>query len=116
MSLGTPEILVVVVLVLLLFGPDRLPELMRTVARGMRQVRRMTADFQNHFDFDLGLDDEPPRRAPRPAPAVEPDNNETIPPPSASPPISAPSLPLDQAHLAKSDAAPPDENEKKREA
>lgn len=114
MSLGTPEILVVVVLILLLFGPDRLPELMRTVARGMRQVRRMTSDFQSHFDFDL--DDEPPSRTPRPAPPVESDNNETIPPPSAAPPLAAPRVPLDQAHLASSDAAPPDENEKKREA
>ena len=114
MSLGAPEILVVVVLILLLFGPDRMPELMRTVARGMRQVRRMTADFQNHFDFDLGLDDEPPRRTPRPSTPAETENNETIPPPM---PASSPSLPLDQAHLAAPiHETPPDENEKKREA
>jgi TatA/E family protein of Tat protein translocase len=101
MSLGSPEILVVVVLVLLLFGPDRLPGLMKSVGRGIREIKRVTSDFQNHFDFE---DDTPPRSASRPAPQNPADDLETIPPPQ-------PQVSLDQAHHN-----PSQENEKEREA
>ena len=124
MSLGTPEIMIVVVLVLLLFGPDRLPGLLKSIGRGMREIKRVTSDFQNHFDFD---DDTPPRPA-RPAPQNTLDNYETIPPYSdmetiseqsapdsngiiPTPAAQQPKLPLDQAHH---DVIP--QSEKEREA
>ncbi len=56
MSLGSPEIIIIFVLVLLLFGPSKLPELARTVGKGMREFRRATSDIQSHFNF---MDDEP---------------------------------------------------------
>ncbi len=62
MSLGTPEILIIIVLVLVLFGPDKLPDLARSLGRGIRQFRNITSEFSNHFDLS-GDDDEKPRRA-----------------------------------------------------
>lgn len=55
MSLGTPEIIIIFVLVLILFGPSRLPDLARTVGRGMRELRKASAEIQSHFNLD---DDE----------------------------------------------------------
>lgn len=52
---GTPEILVVFLLVLVLFGPDRLPELARQVAKGMRQLRRASNDLRRQLNL---FDDE----------------------------------------------------------
>jgi sec-independent protein translocase protein TatA len=49
---GTPELLVIAVLVLLLFGPDKLPELARQVGRAMREVRKITDDFKNQINLD----------------------------------------------------------------
>lgn len=49
---GTPEILVILVLVLLLFGPDKLPDLARQVGRAVREVRKITDDFKNQMNFD----------------------------------------------------------------
>ena len=49
MSLGGMEIMVIVVLVLVLFGPDKLPELARGVGRGMREIRKITGEFQNQL-------------------------------------------------------------------
>ena len=49
---GTPELLVILVLVLLLFGPDKLPDLARQVGRAVREVRKITDDFKNQINFD----------------------------------------------------------------
>jgi TatA/E family protein of Tat protein translocase len=61
MSLGTPELIVIFVLILLLFGPNRLPELARGLGKGMREVRKVTSEFQNQLTA-LGEHDEEPRR------------------------------------------------------
>lgn len=62
MSLGTPELIVIFVLILLLFGPNRLPELARGLGKGMREFRKVTSEFQNQLSA-LGEHDEEPRRA-----------------------------------------------------
>mgnify|MGYP001182443049 CR=1 FL=1 len=40
LGIGTWEVVVVCVLALLLFGPRKLPELARTIGRGMRELRK----------------------------------------------------------------------------
>lgn len=52
---GTPEILVIVVLVLVLFGPDKLPELARQIGRGVREVRKLTSQVKREMNL---FDDE----------------------------------------------------------
>ena len=41
MNLGAPEILVILVVALLVFGPHRLPEIGRQVGGAMRELRKM---------------------------------------------------------------------------
>jgi sec-independent protein translocase protein TatA len=48
--IGPWEILLLLVIVLLVFGPKRVPELGRSLGRGMRE-------FKNSFK-ELGVDDE----------------------------------------------------------
>jgi sec-independent protein translocase protein TatA len=62
MSLGTPELVVIFVLILLLFGPNRLPELARGLGKGMREFRKVTSEFQSQLSA-LGEHDDEPRRA-----------------------------------------------------
>ncbi len=54
---GTPEILVIFLLVLILFGPDKLPDLAKQIGKGVRQLRRASDDLKNQINF-LGDDDE----------------------------------------------------------
>ena len=54
-QIGPLEILVVGVLALLVFGPEKLPEMARSVGRGMTQLKKMASDAK--AELDSGLDD-----------------------------------------------------------
>lgn len=54
---GSPELLVIFLLVLLLFGPDKLPELAKQIGKGMRQIRRASDDMKRQINI-LGDDDD----------------------------------------------------------
>jgi sec-independent protein translocase protein TatA len=54
-NIGLPEILVVLVIALVIFGPKRLPELGRSVGKGIREFRSSIAGNDD--------DDDPPKPA-----------------------------------------------------
>ena len=63
-QIGPMEIMVVAVIALIVFGPEKLPEIARTIGRYAAQVRRMANEVRS--EFDLGVDDDV--RDERPAP------------------------------------------------
>jgi len=87
--LGFPELIFILVLALLIFGPKRLPEIGRTIGRGMAEFRKASNDLKRTINTELALDEPvvppvrpwealtaPERTAPRipppaPPPAVE---------------------------------------------
>lgn len=75
-SLGLPEILFILVLALLVFGPRRLPEVGRTIGKALGEFRRATGDLKRTFDQetsalerDAGLGPSPAAPPSRPAAA-----------------------------------------------
>lgn len=58
-QLGPLEILVVIVVALLVFGPNRLPEVARQVGRGIREVKRVQAQLSDELHDVLHGDEEP---------------------------------------------------------
>ena len=55
-GIGPTELAFFLVIVLLAVGPDRLPTFMRTVGRGVRQVRNASREFKDWFDL-IGIED-----------------------------------------------------------
>lgn len=53
-SLGWGEIAILIVIALLIFGPDRLPSLARDAARMLRQVRELAQGARNQLSSELG--------------------------------------------------------------
>lgn len=45
-GLGMSEILMILVVVLVLFGPSKLPEMARTIGKGLREMRRASDDLR----------------------------------------------------------------------
>ena len=69
-NIGAPEIIVVLVLALLIFGPNRLPQLGRQIGRALREFRQATSDLKSDFDLALNEDDEPRQPAAAGTPAA----------------------------------------------
>jgi len=65
-SLGMPELLFILVLALLLFGPKRLPEIGRTIGKGMAEFRKATNEFKRTIETEIALEEAPKRPLPMP--------------------------------------------------
>jgi len=70
MGIGFTELLVILVVALVAFGPDRLPDFARQAGRFVRQVSKMTHQARDDLRSELGpeyadfeLTDLDPRRA-----------------------------------------------------
>jgi sec-independent protein translocase protein TatA len=57
-QIGPLEILVVMVVALLVFGPEKLPEMARNLGRTATQLRRMAQDMKDEFSTALDDDEE----------------------------------------------------------
>jgi sec-independent protein translocase protein TatB len=100
-SLSPLEILVVAVIALIVFGPEKLPQIARNIGRTASDLRRMAAEVRHEFDAGLDLDDdeeEPPRSPPsRTRPergSGSTDGGATTPPAEETP--APPPTPLDE--------------------
>ncbi|MBI65765.1 MAG: twin-arginine translocase TatA/TatE family subunit [Candidatus Marinimicrobia bacterium] len=49
MSLGAPEIIVVLVIILLLFGGKKLPELARGLGKGINEFKKASKEVENEI-------------------------------------------------------------------
>lgn len=63
-SIGGPELLLILLVVLLVFGPKRLPEVGRTIGKGLAEFRRASNDLKRSLEEEVIDLDEPaaPRR------------------------------------------------------
>ena len=52
-GLGFWEIAVLLTAALVIFGPSKLPELARTLGKGLREFRNATDEFKNTIDAEL---------------------------------------------------------------
>ncbi|MEA2694101.1 MAG: sec-independent protein translocase protein TatA [Acidobacteriota bacterium] len=64
-SLGLPEIIFILLLALLIFGPKRLPEIGRTLGKGMSEFRKASNDLKRTINAELALDEDEQTRHPR---------------------------------------------------
>src|SRR5215207_6930932 len=65
--LGTTELLVVAVVALILFGPRKLPEIGRTVGRGLAEFKRASDDFKRTWEYEVEVEQRKPAADPAPA-------------------------------------------------
>jgi len=102
-SLGPAEILVILVVALIVLGPNKLPGAARQVGKTIAEVRKWSQGFQdeirNVIDVDLAPSYPPP---PAPAPPSVP----TLPAEPAPPPPSSQSPPPPTYGDASTDAGP----------
>ncbi|HXT19934.1 MAG TPA: twin-arginine translocase TatA/TatE family subunit [Thermoanaerobaculia bacterium] len=80
-GIGGPELVFIFILALLIFGPKRLPQIGRTIGKGMAEFRRASTELQRAVNTELEEPQTPAWRA-QPAAAV-----------SSPPPLLSSALP-----------------------
>lgn len=49
-NLGTPEILLILIVILIFFGAKKIPELAQGLGKGLREFRRAAKDIQEEIE------------------------------------------------------------------
>lgn len=78
-DIGLQELVLIFVIALLVFGPQNLPQLGRSLGRAMREFRRASDEFRNTIETNLQMNE------PDPPPTLQPAAS--IPPTDASPAV-----------------------------
>lgn len=63
-NINGPEILLIFLIVLLLFGAKRLPELFKSFGKSIREFKKATSDIEE--DIRTAMDDDSPKANPKP--------------------------------------------------
>jgi TatA/E family protein of Tat protein translocase len=73
-SLGTSELLLILVVALIFFGPRKLPQISRQIGKGLAEFKRASEDFKQTWAREVALETT----------HTEPDANQSIQPPDNS--------------------------------
>ena len=57
-SIGIPELLIILTIALVVFGPRKLPELGRSLGRSLNEFKRASNELRNTLDEEIRLEDE----------------------------------------------------------
>ena len=102
-TLGLPELILIFVVALIVFGPRRLPEIGRTLGKALGEFKKATDDFKNTIEREVRIDELkqiPPAINAAVTPAI-PNVSRTE--PSATVAAAAPHVPETPAESVKAD-------------
>lgn len=57
-GLGTQELLVILVIALIIFGPKKIPELARSLGKGINEFRRASREVEKEISEAVNASDE----------------------------------------------------------
>jgi len=80
-GIGMPELILILALALIVLGPKRLPEIARTLGKGLSEFRRATDELKDELR-QVDLESEPSPKKPHPAETYSTESPENPPSPS----------------------------------
>jgi sec-independent protein translocase protein TatA len=73
-SIGMPELIIILTIALIIFGPRKLPELGRSLGRSLSEFKRASNELKNTLDEEIRIEEQKDveRQRPVEAPAAQP--------------------------------------------
>lgn len=78
-QIGPLEIFVVAAIALIVFGPQKLPEIARTVGRTVSNLRKMATEVRQEFETELSIPEDERIRTPQERAAANADPEPVLP-------------------------------------
>lgn len=69
-SLGMPELVIIFVIALIVFGPRKLPELGKSLGKSLAEFKRASNELRNSLEEEIRVEEERDKIKPAAAPAV----------------------------------------------
>lgn len=63
-GIGMPELIIILVIALIVIGPHKLPELAKSLGKGLAEFKKASEDFQRNIQEEARKADEKPASAP----------------------------------------------------
>jgi TatA/E family protein of Tat protein translocase len=83
-SIGMPELIIIFVIALIIFGPRKLPELGKSLGRSLNEFKKASNDLQNTLEQEIKLEEQKEQREKEAAPrTTEPEPQAVDPEPTA---------------------------------
>lgn len=57
-SIGMPELLIILVVALIIFGPRKLPELGKSLGRSLNEFKKASTDLQNTLEQEIKIEEQ----------------------------------------------------------
>ena len=70
-SIGMPELIIIFVIALIIFGPRKLPELGRSVGKSLSEFKRASNDLRNTLDEEIKVEERKPAPSTPARPSLE---------------------------------------------
>lgn len=73
-SIGMPELVIIFVIALIIFGPRKLPELGKSLGRSINEFKRASNELKNTLEDEIRVEEQktPAQRPTSPAPVPTP--------------------------------------------
>ena len=72
-SIGMPELIIIFMIALIIFGPRKLPELGRSLGKSLGEFKRASNELRNTLDEEIRLEEQRAAEPVRPAETVRPE-------------------------------------------
>jgi sec-independent protein translocase protein TatB len=101
-GIGTTELLIILVVALIVLGPNKLPELMRSLGKGLAEFKRMSTDVKRTLDAEVEKAEMDQKKAEMKK-QMFPEKPDTVTPDTAK--AQAAAQPADEPAVASADGA-----------
>ena len=94
-SIGMPELIIILVIALIIFGPRKLPEIGRSLGKSIREFKNTSNELRSTLEEEIRIEEQTDQRT-----AIRAEQDTAIaaaaPPPSTTAPPVTPTSPADE--------------------
>lgn len=100
--IGMPELVIILVIALIIFGPRKLPELGKSLGKSLNEFKRASADLQNTLEQEIKLEEQKENAVKAAQRRSDADAQPSLPPEATGEPVARATDTVEREPVARS--------------